>query len=164
MKNIIYITFMLFCTFSCGNNTTKAKHNSNSNFTIKRLCITDTIHLEQIKSIISNTDCFEMHKEERNVIFLIYQSNNLIVSLTHYIGYDNEDLKQEYGGFYKKVGNQLFLFVVCKTNFIPNNIFCTTDNVINVKTYMGFPDMASDAEWYIINENDKLKLHSINCW
>jgi len=165
MKNSIYIILVLFCAFSCINNNTKKKKNDIPKYVINELNVINNSHLKQIKTIISNTDCFEMHKQKRNVIVLIYKSSEkLVVALSPDIAYDENDLKREYGGFYEKIDDVSFLFVISKTDYIPSEMYKLTGKTINVRKYIGLPNEISDAVWYLKNENNKLEFVTISCW
>ena len=167
MTNSIYILLVLLCSNLCASDNKKLEENDDTKFVIKELEVINNSHLEQIKSIISATDCFEKHKQERNIICLIYESSDFIfVPMENYIGYRDSDLKREYGGFYEKIDDLSFLFVVAKTDYIPSEMYKITGETINVEKYMIFNFLydAPDAVWYLKNENDKLKLFAINCW
>lgn len=157
---------MLFCAFSCRNNTKNNNNdNADSSFFINELDIVDYSHLEQINTIISNSDCFTMHKGDRNEILLIYKSTELLfVSLNYYVGYDSDEIQQIYGGFYATIRDMSFLFIIRKTNYIPCNVYKITNRTIKMKKHSGELINSSDADWYIQNENNRLKLVSINCW
>jgi hypothetical protein len=149
---------------SCGKNKADSDNN-NQVFTIKELSVIDSVHLEQIISIISPTDCFIENGHERHIISLIYdQSSTMYISLVFYIGYDKEDLKQIYGCFYRKVGNDYFFFVVDKSDYIPRNIYKFTGKEIDVKKYMDTPFNSSDAGWYLKNCDGKLEFICTECF
>lgn len=135
-------------------------------YAIRKLNVMDTLYVEQIKSIISNTKCFVDQPKERNIVFLIHGSYDVV---TVALGFDlGNDLEYIYGGFYGKIDNNTFLFVVDESEYIPLNVYELTEKDIDIKGKMNFTInyIDSDAEWYIKKDSseNKFQLNGTNCW
>lgn len=166
MKALYLIIIVIVLFFSC-NNKQQTTESDKTKLLISELQITDSIYLSQLENIIFTSACFSHYGQYRQV-FRIFESSlledeNLFgISFNSYCGYTENDLKDDYGGFFVKRDKVLYLFVVKNIENFTHDIYKKTNNLIDVTPYMGIIEEA-DAIWYMKYINGNLKLIYLDC-
>ena len=168
MKNFCVITFILLSLLSSCSCKKRKEQKNEKELVVPVLVVKDSVYLSNLKTLIASSSCFEIHKDRR-MFDLIYCSsleykNLLYVSLSRhrYCGLENEDFENIYGGFYSKIEEKSYLFLVAKSEYISPLLFEKTDRAMDISSYIGL-EMASDAEWYINENENELELIYIHC-